>query len=103
MPITATNPFKGRQFPGEVIILSVRALVPSISSSQLLTDLFSIINSRKNDSVQKSYNRSMKVQRKHEDYLEPYRRHAAGCKIESRSEMAKCQCPIWVTEGSRDA
>jgi len=24
MPITATNPFKGRQFPGEVIILCVR-------------------------------------------------------------------------------
>jgi transposase, IS6 family len=24
MPITPTNPFKGRQFPGEVIILCVR-------------------------------------------------------------------------------
>ena len=24
MPITATNPFKGRQYPGEVILLAVR-------------------------------------------------------------------------------
>ena len=24
MPITATNPFKGRQFPGEVIVLCVQ-------------------------------------------------------------------------------
>jgi transposase-like protein len=24
MPITATNPFKGRQYPGEVIIMAVR-------------------------------------------------------------------------------
>ena len=24
MPITLTNPFKGRQFPGEVIVLCVR-------------------------------------------------------------------------------
>jgi hypothetical protein len=26
MPITPTNPFKGRQFPGEVILLCVRWL-----------------------------------------------------------------------------
>ena len=37
----------------------------------------------------------MKVQRKHENYLEPYRRHAKDCPITSRSEMGKCQCPIW--------
>ena len=37
----------------------------------------------------------MKVQRKHEDYLEPYRRHAADCGVKSRTEMAKCDCPIW--------
>src|SRR5215831_15785690 len=37
----------------------------------------------------------MKVQRKHESYLEPYRRHAKGCPVTSRSEMGKCQCPIW--------
>ena len=37
----------------------------------------------------------MKIQRKHEDYLEPYRRHAAACKVKSRTEMAKCDCPIW--------
>ena len=24
MPITPTNPFKGRQYPGEVILLAVR-------------------------------------------------------------------------------
>ncbi len=37
----------------------------------------------------------MKVQRKHESYLEPYRRHAKGCPVASRSEMGKCECPIW--------
>jgi integrase len=37
----------------------------------------------------------MKVQRKHESYLEPYRRHAKECTVTSRSEMGKCQCPIW--------
>jgi site-specific recombinase XerD len=37
----------------------------------------------------------VKVQRKHESYLEPYRRHAQGCPVTSRSEMGKCQCPIW--------
>jgi integrase len=37
----------------------------------------------------------MKVQRKHESYLEPYRRHAKDCPVPSRSEMGKCQCPIW--------
>ena len=37
----------------------------------------------------------MKVQRKHESYLEPYRRHAKGCPVNSRSEMGKCECPIW--------
>src|SRR5262249_45834352 len=33
--------------------------------------------------------------RKHENYLEPYRRHAKECPVTSRSEMGKCQCPIW--------
>ena len=37
----------------------------------------------------------MKVQRKHESCLEPYRRHAKGCPVTSRSEMGRCQCPIW--------
>jgi len=37
----------------------------------------------------------MKVQRRHESYLEPYRRHTKDCPITSRSEMGKCQCPIW--------
>ena len=37
----------------------------------------------------------MKVQRKHENYLEPYRRHAKDCSVTSRSEMGKCKCPIW--------
>jgi integrase/recombinase XerD len=37
----------------------------------------------------------MKVQRKHESYLESYRRHRKECPITSRSEMGQCQCPIW--------
>jgi hypothetical protein len=45
--------------------------------------------------VQILYNKDMKVQRKHESYLEPYRRHAKGCPVTSRSEMGRCQCPIW--------
>jgi integrase/recombinase XerC/integrase/recombinase XerD len=37
----------------------------------------------------------MKVQRKHENYLEAYRRHAKGCPVTSRTEMGRCECPIW--------
>jgi site-specific recombinase XerD len=37
----------------------------------------------------------MKVQRKHENYLEAYRRHSKDCAVTSRTEMGKCKCPIW--------
>ena len=37
----------------------------------------------------------MKVQRKHENYLEAYRRHSKDCPVTSRTEMGKCKCPIW--------
>lgn len=40
MPITAGNPFKGRQYPGEVILLSVRWRYPLAYEhvSELLTE-----------------------------------------------------------------
>ena len=39
MPITPNNPFKGRQFPGEVIVLCVRWYLRYSLSYQHVTEL----------------------------------------------------------------
>ena len=39
MPITPTNPFKGRQYPGELILLCVR-MTPGVAAKYCLSPPF---------------------------------------------------------------